>query len=868
VRDGRRLIELLRRLPGVTEIEFDFPARMLTVSGFLSPNNVIDAVQQLGAGSVSAAVVDPALPSRHEAAAAASPSPPEVVVPIPPAPVKREGVAKGPVLTFSVSGMSCASCVNKVHNAVAALPGLADVSVNFLTGRAAVTLLKDPPSPSVIVDTIRDAGYDASVMDEQQQKADVDGHEHVMREKAKAQRGFVLAAVFSLPLVLIMMVFGQMEPTKMPLMRARYGQVSAMTIISCALATPVQFLVAAPMYRSAWAALRHGVGNMDLLIVSGSSVAYAWSFVSMIIRFNRPLPSEEFFETSALLIMFVFMGRYLEAHAKGRTSAALTTLAGLQAHDAIVAEINENGDILSQRECSVDTLAAGMIVLVKPGMKVPADGTVVFGRSSVDEAMVTGESMPVLREVGDEVIGATNNVDGMLLVRCTRVGGATLLSQIIKLVQDAQNSKAPIQRIADRVSAVFVPLIFGISLLTLIIWSAMGASGFVASVDYNGASVGPVVFPVLFAIATLVIACPCSLGLATPTAVMVGVGVGARLGVLIKGGAALELAHRVKAVLCDKTGTITEGKPMVVSHKLLPGCSLLERDFTFLIGSAESCSEHPVAQAIERYSREHLQAVHRDGAAVLERPSEFRNVAGRGVVATVAGRRVVIGSEVLLQQEMVQVEVSREHLDRLMREGEVQGYTMVAVAVDGAVVGVLGLRDTVREDSLRAIKQLQDHGIQVAYLLVFIFLFITEASSTFQVWMVTGDNAAAAAAVARIVGVASERVLAGVQPAEKAAAVRRLQADGITVAFVGDGVNDSPALAAADVGIAIGCISELPFFCLLPLILPGRCRNRSCHGSRGHSASSQQSLRCLDRNRPQSHHVQENSNQFSVGFWL
>jgi Cu+-exporting ATPase len=702
-------------LPGVAAVELDFPGRKLTVSGFLPAQSVIDAVQQLGAGVFSAAVLDPAQPSIAEASA--SPSLPAVVAAPPLPPAKREGAAKGPVLTLSVSGMSCASCVNKVQNAVAALPGLADVSVNFLTGRAAVVLLPGAPPPSAIIDTIRDVGYDAAVMNEEQQKADVDGHEHVMREKAKARSGFLWAAAFSLPLVLIMMVFGQVEQTKMPLMMPRYGQVSAMTIISCVLATPVQFVVAAPMYRSAWAALRHGVGNMDLLIVSGSSVAYIWSFVSMIIRFTRSLPSEEFFETSALLIMFVFMGRYLEAHAKGRTSAALTTLAGLQAHDAIVAEINENGDILSQRECSVDALAAGMIVLVKPGMKVPADGTVVFGRSSVDEAMVTGESMPVLREVGDEVIGATNNVDGMLLVRCTRVGGATLLSQIIKLVQDAQNSKAPIQRIADRISAVFVPLIFGISLLTLIVWSALGASGFVQFIDYNGASVGPVVFPVLFAIATLVIACPCSLGLATPTAVMVGVGVGARLGVLIKGGAALELAHRVKAVLCDKTGTITEGKPMVVSHSLLPGCSLLERDFTFLVGSAESCSEHPVAQAIERYARERLQGARQHGAAVLERPSDFGNVAGRGVVATVAGHRVVVGSQLLLEQEMVQVEASREHLHRLMREGEAQGHTMVAVAVDGNVVGVLGLRDTIRDDSLRAVKQLQDHGIQVVCVL-------------------------------------------------------------------------------------------------------------------------------------------------------
>lgn len=718
VRDGRRLAALLSDVPGVTAVDLDFPGRILTVSGFLDPQTVIDAVKQLGEGSFSAAIATPSQPSNSDASAH-SPSLPQVVVTLPtpaPPPPKREGVSKGHVLTLSVSGMSCASCVNKVQNAVAALPGLLDVNVNFLTGRAAVTLLKDAPAPSVIIDVIRDVGYDASVMDEEQQKADADGHEHVMREKAKAQRGFLWAALFSLPLVLIMMVFGQVEPTKMPLMMPRYGQVSAMTIISCVLATPVQFIVAAPMYRSAWAALRHGVGNMDLLIVSGSSVAYIWSFVSMIIRFNSSLPSEEFFETSALLIMFVFMGRYLEAHAKGRTSAALTTLAGLQAHDATVAEINENGDILSQRECSVDALAVGMIVLVKPGMKVPADGTVVFGRSSVDEAMVTGESMPVLREVGDEVIGATNNVDGVLLVRCTRVGGATLLSQIIKLVQDAQNSKAPIQRIADRVSAVFVPLIFGISVLTLIFWSALGASGAVTSIDYNGASVSPVVFPVLFAIATLVIACPCSLGLATPTAVMVGVGVGARLGVLIKGGAALELAHRVKAVLCDKTGTITEGKPMVVSHNLLPGCSLRARDFTYLVGSAESCSEHPVAQAIERWARQSLNSTHQEGGVVLERPSEFGNVAGRGVVATVAGCRVVIGSQSLLEQEMVRVEASRDELHRLMREGEVQGYTMVVVAVDGEVVGVLALRDTIREDSLRAVKQLQDHGIQVACL--------------------------------------------------------------------------------------------------------------------------------------------------------
>jgi Cu+-exporting ATPase len=848
VRDGRRLVALLRDMPGAIAVDLDFPGRILTVSGFIDPPSVIDALQQLGAGSLSVAIFNPSLPSIAEASAAPSLLPSVVVAHSPPLSPKQEGTSKGPVLTLSVSGMSCASCVNKVQNAMAALPGLADVNVNFLTGRAAVTLLRGAPAPSVIIDIIRDVGYDASVMDEEQQKADVDGHEHVMREKAKAQRGFLWAALFSLPLVLIMMVFGQVEPTKMPLMMPRYGQVSAMTIISCVLATPVQFIVAAPMYRSAYAALRHGVGNMDLLIVSGSSVAYIWSFISMIIRFNRSLPSEEFFETSALLIMFVFMGRYLEAHAKGRTSAALTTLAGLQAHDAVVAEINENGDILSQRECSVDALAEGMIVLVKPGMKVPADGTVVFGRSSVDEAMVTGESMPVLREAGDEVIGATNNVDGVLLVRCTRVGGATLLSQIIRLVQDAQNSKAPIQRIADRVSAVFVPLIFGISVLTLIIWSALGSSGVVTSIDYNGASVSPVVFPVLFAIATLVIACPCSLGLATPTAVMVGVGVGARLGVLIKGGAALELAHRVKAVLCDKTGTITEGKPMVVSHNLLPGCSLPPRDFTFLVGSAESCSEHPVAQAIERWAREHLHITHEEVAVVLERPSEFGNVAGRGVVATVAGHRVVIGSQLLLEQEMVRVEASREKLHRLMREGEALGHTMVVVAVDGEVVGVLGLRDTVRQDSLRAVKQLQDQGIQVACILDAVCIIFVTGTDDGQVWMVTGDNAAAAAAVARIVGIPPECVLAGVQPADKAAAVRRLQDAGTSVAFVGDGVNDSPALAAADVGIAIG--ASFPSTCSEALLIIQfvRCWNRGCNGGCRHRSCAQQPLRCMDRN--------------------
>jgi Cu+-exporting ATPase len=695
---------------GVAAAELDFPSQVLTVRGFIDPETVIRTVQQLDAGAYATPILNPNQSFEIEMAAVPTPRPKPIESP---PPTIRHSSVKGPVLTLSVSGMSCASCVNKVQNAVAALPGLADVSVNFLTGRAAFSLLPGAPAPSVIIGAIRDLGYDASVMDEEQQKADADGHEHVMREKSKAKRGFIWAAVFSLPLVLLMMVFGQVESTKMPLMMPRYGQVSAMTIISWVLATPVQFIVAAPMYQSAWAALRHGVGNMDLLIVSGSSIAYLWSFVSMIIRFNRALPSEEFFETSALLIMFVFMGRYLEAHAKGRTSAALTTLAGLQAHDAIVAEINENGDVLSQRECSVDALAVGMVVMVKPGMKVPADGVVVFGRSSVDEAMVTGESMPVLRDVGDEVIGATSNVDGVLFVRCTRVGAATLLSQIIKLVQDAQNSKAPIQRIADRISAAFVPFIFCISLLTLLVWSSLGASGAVSSINYNGAVVGSGVFPVLFAIATLVIACPCSLGLATPTAVMVGVGVGAQLGVLIKGGAALELAHRVKAVLCDKTGTITEGRPMVVSHQLLPDCGLLERDFTFLVGSAECCSEHPVAQAIERWAREELERTYKQVSVVLERPSEFRNVAGRGVVAVVAGHRVVIGSQMLLEQELVQVEASCASLHKLMRQGELQGYTMVAVAVDGAVVGVLGLRDTVREDSLRAVKQLQDHGIEV-----------------------------------------------------------------------------------------------------------------------------------------------------------
>jgi Cu+-exporting ATPase len=535
-----------------------------------------------------------------------------------------------------------------------------------------------------------------------------------------------------------------------------------------ALATPVQFYSGWDYYVHAWKALKARTANMDTLIAMGSSAAYFYSIALLLFG----LSGHVYFETAALIITLILVGKYLEARAKSQTGAAIKALIGLQPKTARVLRGGTEVDI------PVAEVRKGDVVVVRPGEKVPVDGVLVSGYSSLDESMITGESLPVEKHLGDTVLGATLNTTGSFQLRTTRVGKETALAQIIALVQQAQGSRAPVQRLVDQVAAVFVPAVIGIALLTFLGWYFIGGVGFTQSL--------------IFAVAVLVIACPCALGLATPTAIMVGTGTGAAHGILIKNAESLERAAMIKTVVLDKTGTITQGKPVVtdviaVQPALVAangatehqessigesGAALLapQLELLQLAASAERGSEHPLGAAIVRAAEEH-------GLALVQ-PESFQAVPGRGITAVVDGRAVLLGTLALLADWSVDATGIAADITRLQAEGK----TAMALAADGAALGVIAVADTVKPSSAAAIAQLREQGVQAV--------------------MLTGDNARTAEAIAREVGV--DRVVAEVLPADKAAEVQRLQGAGSVVAMVGDGINDAPALAQADVGIAIG----------------------------------------------------------------
>jgi Cu+-exporting ATPase len=541
-----------------------------------------------------------------------------------------------------------------------------------------------------------------------------------------------------------------------------------------ALATPVQFYVGWDFYVGGFKSLRAGSANMDVLVAMGSSAAY---FYSLGVLLFPAMGDHVYFETSALIITLIKLGKVLEARAKGRTSEAIKKLMGLRPKTARVIRPGSEAEI----EVPVEAVALGDLVVVRPGERMPVDGVVVEGRSAVDESMLTGESLPVDKQPGDEIIGGTINKQGLLKFEATRVGAQTALAQIIRLVEEAQGSKAPIQRLADRVSGVFVPIVIAIASLTFLAWFFIGDVGFTQAM--------------LFMVAVLVIACPCALGLATPTAIMVGMGKGAELGILFKNSEALERAHELTSVVLDKTGTITRGEPSVTDVAVAeaapatgrlplaldradgkaPELRLLE-----LAASAERGSEHPLGQAVVRAAGE-------AGLALAE-PERFEAVAGKGVVAIVAGCEVLVGTRRLLEDRGIALNGLEGPLQRLEQEAK----TAMLVARDGVALGVVAVADTLKEGSVAAVQQMAALGLEVI--------------------MITGDNRATADAVARQlalppstgIGRRAIRVVAEVLPGDKAAQVRTLQEEGRVVGMVGDGINDAPALAQSDVGIAIG----------------------------------------------------------------
>jgi Cu+-exporting ATPase len=721
-------------------------------------------------------------------------------------------------LDIPITGMTCASCVNRVEKALKKTAGVLDASVNLATEQASVRYVPSAAGWNDLKAAVEKAGY--GVIEAQESDAgDLEDAEATARarETADKRRKLIVGVAFGLPLFVLSMArdFGLIAPWLTPFWAANeelMGHDGAMLMhypayadylnwLFLALATPVQFYSGRDFYIHAWAALKARTANMDTLIALGSSAAYIYSVALMLFG----IAGHVYFETAALIITLILVGKYLEARAKSQTSAAIKALMGLQAKTARVLRPakdegqwtmddgkaaadeadNPKSNIPNPKFDEVDIPIAevrkGDIVIVRPGEKVPVDGVIITGHSSVDESMVTGESLPVEKGDGDTVIGATVNKTGSFQFRATRVGKETALAQIIRLVQQAQGSRAPVQRLVDQVAAVFVPVVIGIALATFLAWYFIGGVGFTQAM--------------IFAVAVLVIACPCALGLATPTAIMVGTGTGAEHGILIKNAESLERAAAIKAVVFDKTGTITEGKPIVTdvveSSKLKVAGSVVSVDVygenddqpsTFnlqpstttellrLAASAERGSEHPLGEAIVRAAQEQgLQ---------LAQPERFEAMAGHGISAIVAGQMVLLGNLKLMREWSVDTAGVDAEVARLQGEGK----TAMIVAADGEVLGVIAVADTVKPSSKAAIETLHGQRIEVA--------------------MLTGDNTRTAEAIAREVGV--DRVLAEVLPEQKVAEVRRLQDGGRVVAMVGDGINDAPALAQADVGIAIG----------------------------------------------------------------
>ncbi|XMB29042.1 heavy metal translocating P-type ATPase [Paenibacillus sp. BR2-3] len=700
---ANRIEKGLKKLDGVQEANVNFAMERATVTfnpGQLSLKNVEEQIEKLGYGTVKESV------------------------------------------DFQLMGMTCAACAAKIEKTLNKMPGVSSATVNFAMEKAHVEYNPLDVTISDMQQRVQKLGYKAVLSEEQQ----MDPAELRKREIKGQQRKLIISSVLSFPLLWSMV-----------------SHISFMSWIwtpdlfmnpwfQFLLATPVQFYIGAQFYVGAYKALRNKSANMDVLVALGTSAAYFYSLyltIDWVIRgadvHHGP---DMYYETSAVLITLVILGKLFESLAKGRTSEAIKTLMGLQAKTALVIRDNQEVSI------PIEEVIVGDLIIVKPGEKIPVDGEVVEGYSSVDESMLTGESIPVGKNAGDQVIGATINKNGVLKIQATKIGKETALAQIIKIVEEAQGSKAPIQRVADVISGIFVPIVVGISVITFIVWYFLVSPGNIAEALEN-------------AIAVLVIACPCALGLATPTSIMAGSGRAAEWGILFKGGEHLESTHKINAIILDKTGTITKGKPELTDVRAV---GMEEKDFLRLVGSAEKNSEHPLADAI-------VSGIRNKGIE-LSSAEEFESIPGFGIRAVIEGKEILAGTRKL----MAKYEVDSKDALNAMSALEEEGKTAMLIAIDRVYAGMVAVADTIKETSSEAVARLEQMGIEVI--------------------MITGDNERTAQAIAKQVGI--RNVLAEILPEGKAEEVKKLQAQGKRVAMVGDGINDAPALAMADIGMAIG----------------------------------------------------------------
>ncbi|GKU27579.1 copper-translocating P-type ATPase [Clostridium folliculivorans] len=649
--------------------------------------------------------------------------------------------------TFKIEGMTCAACAKNIERVTRKLDGVIESNVNFATENLSINYEPSKLRVSDIKKAVEKAGYKAL-----DKEVSVDEDKEKKEKEIKLLwKKFIISAIFTVPLLAIAMghMLGDKFGYSLPEMIDPMMNPKNFGIVQLALVIPV-IIAGNRFFRVGFKSLVRKSPNMDSLIAMGTSAAFLYGIfaVAQIYRGNTEYTKDLYFESAGVIITLITLGKYLEAVTKGKTSEAIKKLMGLVPKTAII--IKDGKEI----EISIDEVEVGDLILVKPGEKMPVDGEVVEGMTSVDESMLTGESIPVEKNIGDKIIGASINKNGSIKYRATRVGKDTALAQIIKLVEDAQGSKAPIAKLADVISGYFVPVVMSIAILSALAWYFIGGQ--------------TSVFALTIFISVLVIACPCALGLATPTAIMVGTGKGAEYGVLIKSGVALETAHKVKTIVFDKTGTITEGKPKVTNVVVTGNIS--EDDLLQLAASAEKGSEHPLGEAIVKGAEEkNLE---------LKNLDFFKAIPGYGIEVKIDDKDILLGNRKL----MVERNISLENLEETSHTLANEGKTPMYIAIEKNIAGIIAVADTVKENSKKAIEELHKMGIEVA--------------------MITGDNKRTAEAIAKQVGI--DRILAEVLPQDKANEVKKLQSEGKKVAMVGDGINDAPALAQADIGIAIG----------------------------------------------------------------